>query len=162
MSSATMEETVNSFQYVHLDQVDPNFTMIDEDYYNLKLITAETRTYDKTATGGKAGEFIKLGFAVQDHPKFTGRRVYPSPLFPSEFSFRVMRHIQDATGVQQNGDTNAWLNKLQAIGPVLKLKVVIVPDASFAGVPNPKTVKADGTPGDRNDINWKAGVQPGT
>jgi hypothetical protein len=156
-----MEETVNSFQYVHLDQVDPSFTMIDEGFYNLKLITAETREYDKTASGGKKGEFIKLGFAVQDHTKFTGRRVYPQPLFPSEFSFRVLRRIQDATGVQQNGDTNSWLAKLQAIGPVMKLKVTVVPDANFAGVPNPKTVKPDGSPSDRNDIDWKAGIQPG-
>lgn len=154
-----MEETVNSFDYVHLDQIDPSFTNIEEGYYNLKVITAEQRTYDNTAKGGKAGSFIKLGFAVQDDPKFTGRRVYPSAMFPNNFVFRVLRLIQDATGVNQNGDTNGWLAKLQAIGPVLKLKVVIVPDTNFNGTPNPKTMKADGSPGDRNDIDWKAGVQ---
>jgi len=160
--SATMEETVNSFDYVHLDQIDPSFTMIDEDYYNLKLITAEQKEYDNTAKGGKAGKFIKFGFAVQDHPKFTGRRVWPSAMFPNEFVFRILRRIQDATGVNQNGDTTGWLNKLQAIGPVLKLKVVVVPDTNYNGTPNPKTVRPDGSPGDRNDIDWKAGIQPGS
>ena len=153
--------TVNSFEYVHLSEVDPNFTLIDEGFYNLKLISAEYKEYDKTATGGKKGEFIKLGFAVTGDPKFSGRRVYPSALFPNSFVLKTLRRIQDASGVEQTGTIRNWVEKLNGIGPVLKLKVMQVPDANFAGVPNPRTVQADGSPGTKVDIDWAAGVQPG-
>jgi hypothetical protein len=154
-------EDVASFQHVHLDQIDPSFAPIEDGYYNLKLLSAEYREFDKTATGGKAGEFIKFGFAIQDDPKFSGRRVWPQALFPNNFVFKVLRLIQDATGIAQNGDMKAWLVELGNIQPTLKLKVYTGPDVRFDGTPNPHTVKADGTPGDRTDIDWKAGVQPG-
>lgn len=160
-----MIDEATSFQYVHLDQIDPSFTTIEEGFYNLKIVSAELREYDvkpgtKAYTGpGQKGHFINFGFAVTNSPKFAGRRVYAT-LFENGFDFKVMRRIQDATGVQQNGDTSAWLGKLGSIQPIVKLKVAVVPDVMRDGTPNPKTVKGDGTPGDKNVIEFKAGVQP--
>jgi hypothetical protein len=156
-----MNETEAGFQYVHLDQVDPNFTLIDDGFYNLKLLSAERKTFDKTATGGSKGEFIKFGFAVTGSGKFSGRRVYPEALFLNDFNLKVLRRIQDASGVQQNGNTDEWLKKLTAIGPVMRLKVEVVPDVDFkTGQPKPATMKPDGTAAMKQIINWKAGIQP--
>jgi hypothetical protein len=164
-----MEEP-QSFEYVHLDQIDPSFTPIDDDFYTLKILSAERREYDVkpgskayTGTPGQKGEYINFGFAVTDSAKFAGRRVYES-LFPNGFTFKVMRNIQDAVGISQNGDTTAWLAKLSTVQPLVKLKVAIVPDVNRDGTPNPKTAKtlADGTvvAGNKNVIDWKSGVQP--
>lgn len=156
-------EAVNSFEYVHLDQIDPSFETLPTDFYNLKIVTAEMKEFDKTATGGSKGKFIKLGLAVTGHAKYSGRRVWQT-LFPNDFTFRILRRVQDATGVNQdaNETLEQWVTKLGKIGPTLKLQVVEVPDVLFkTGEPNPRTVKADGTPAMKNEVNFKAGVQPG-
>lgn len=169
--STTMDEAqaqvVNSFKYVHLDQVDPNikWTPVDEGFYNLRLISAERKEYTKSPEkGGGTGEFIKLGFAIQESGKFAGKKIYPDALFPNGYTFRVMRRIQDATGISQEGDTDTWLAALQTVQPTLKLMVVNVPDVNFSGVVNTKNPGYNaetGDPGMKTVIDWNAGVQPG-
>lgn len=158
----TVAEDVQSFRHIHLDQVDPSFQPIDENYYNLRITSAELKefTYKNGEKAGQTDERINLGLTVVNDPKFSGRRLYES-LFPNGFSFRVMRRIQDATGIPQNGETESWLKELAAIGPVVKLKVIQVPDVLRDGTPNPKTVLASGDAAPKNVIDWKSGVQPG-
>lgn len=162
--SSTMTEAlpaVQSWEYINVNDVDPNFTAIPDDFYNLRIIQAELKTFDKTATGGTKGSLVKLGFAITNHPSLSGRRVYPDGMFLNDFNQKALRRISDATGVQQTGDFPAFLKKLAAVGPVVKLKVETVPDVNFkTGAPNPFNMKPDGSPGTKTIINYKAGVMP--
>jgi hypothetical protein len=161
-----MDETqiVNSFKYINLENVDPELkrTPIEEGFYNLRLIYAERKEYQKSAEkGGGTGDFVKFGFAVQDSDKFLGRKVYPDALFPNRFTFAVLRKIQDATGIAQEGDTDTWCNNLQTVQPTLKLKVINVPDVNYSGIPNQKNPGYNaetGDPGMKTTIDWSAGV----
>jgi hypothetical protein len=164
LSTATAAPVeVQSWSYVNLNDVDPNFTAIPDDFYNLGVIQAELKPFDKTATGGTKGEFVKLAFSIRNHPTLTGRRVYPDPMFLNNFNLAALRRIMDATGVQQapGESLESWLKSLQAVGPTVKLKVETIPDVNFkTGVPNPYSMKPDGSPGTKTIINYKAGVQP--
>jgi hypothetical protein len=154
------------FRYVDLKDVDPNFTLLDPEYYNLRITKAELRTYNVKAdsaaviagkaTVGEERAFINFAFTVVGHDKFTGRKLFES-LFPSEFSFKCLKRIEEATGVQQKSSLEDWLAELTQIQPVIKLNVEKVPDV-IKGIPNPKTVRPDGTPGDKNQVAWKSGV----
>jgi hypothetical protein len=158
------------FRYIDLKDIDPNFTLLDPEFYNLRITKAEIKTYlikdgsaavrKGTANVGDEGTYLNFAFTVVDHQKFTGRKHWES-LFPSDFSFKCLKRIEEATGVQQTGSMEDWLSQLTAIGPTVKLKVDKVPDVNRDGTPNQKTMKADGTPGEKNVVDWKAGVAPG-
>jgi hypothetical protein len=156
---------VDEFQYVDLNQVDPNFSLLDEEVYNFVISKAERKPY---GTEGKSR--IVFTLTVTQHQKFAGRKLFPS-LFFSEFTLKSLRRIADATGVPQTpGDMDGWLKDLSTIQPPVKLKVIKVPDGKTTKdkvtnelifTPNPNTVKTDGTPDTVNAVDWKAGVLPG-
>lgn len=156
------------FRYVDLKDIDPNFTLLDPEFYNLRITKAELQGYEVKAGSAAAlrGEpvgtqkaFVKIAFTVVDHQKFTGRKIWES-LFPSDFSFKCLKRIEEATGVPFT-DMEGWLVELTNTAPVVKLKVDKVQDVMRDGTPNQKTMKSDGTPGDKNQVDWRAGVQQG-
>ena len=160
-----MEPTMD-FRYVDLKDIDPNFTLLDgPEFYNLRITKAEFSSYTakketKTQQVGDEVTTVKLALTVVDHPKFTGRKLWET-LYPGEFSFKVCRRIEDATGVQQTGSLEDWLKELSNVQPVIKVQVDQIPDTiGNPPQPNPKTVKPDGTPGLKNIVAWRAGVQP--
>lgn len=161
----TDDATQFGFKYVNLSEIDPNFTPVDEAFYNLRVTKAELRSYvstkdTKTLKTGDTGEYVNFRFTITGHEKFSGRTLFES-LFPNEFTFKVLRRVQDATGVQQTGSLEDWLKELTSISPTIKVKITKVPDVYRDGTANPKTAKPDGTPSDKNVVDWKAGVQPG-
>lgn len=164
MAEPELVTAIDAYRYTHLTEVDPSFTPIDTGFYNLKIVSSAYKT-GIIGRGKKMGEpyaSLNLGFAVTGDPKFTGRRLWNSFFLPNNFDLKQLRLIMDATGVQQDasGDIKEWGERLASIGPVVKLKVVTVPDMNFDGTVNEKNKKADGTAGDKNIIDFKAGVQP--
>lgn len=163
MSEPTTEAM--GFKYVNLSEIDPNFTPVDPGFYNLRVAKAELRTYirqkdGKSGVAGTEGEFVNFRFTITGHDRFSGRTLFES-LFPSEFTFKILRRIQDNSGVQQTGSLEDWLKELNAVQPVIKLMVDLIPDVYGNGTANPKTVKPDGTPSMKNAVNWRGGVSQG-
>lgn len=162
MEQPTATELYTStWDHVNLNDVDPSFQSLDEGWYNLRLVKAEKRKFVYKPEHDRAGEtdaFITLSFTIVNHPKFSGRYVFPSPIFPNGFGQTVARKLQDETGINQSGDTEAWLKTLVATGPVLKCYVYNRPD-EIKGQPNPRTMKADGSASLKADIDWKRGIQ---
>jgi hypothetical protein len=169
METAIMEQNftaASEFDYVRLQDIDPSFQALEEDVYNLRILKAEAITYTakkdtKTAKSGDEAVRYSLQFAVQGHPKYSGRRIFET-LFPNDFTWKVFRRIMDATGIPQGDLTiSDWLVALTQTQPAVRLKVEATPDVLRDGTPNPKNVRPDGSPGLKNVIAWKAGVQPG-
>lgn len=163
----TTMETNAPFDFRHMDlkDVDPNFTKLDgPQVYSLRISSAAfaeytAKTTNKNQTVGDQVTYIKLALTVVDDPKFTGRKLW-EPIFPGDFSAKILKRIEEATGVEQTGDMEGWLAQLSSIQPVIKVQVDLVPDTQRDGSPNPRTVKQDGSADTKNTVNWKAGVSP--
>lgn len=163
-------EPALDFRYVDLKDVDPNFTLLDTEFYNLRITKAEIKTYvvkadsaavrNGKAAPGDEGRYINFALTVVDHPKFTGRKIFET-LFPSEFAFKCLKRIEEATGIPQVSSMEDWLATLSTTQPTVKLQVEQIPDLMKDGSPNPKNVKSDGSAGNKNQVNWRSGVQPG-
>lgn len=164
---ATPVPVTYDWDNIHLEDIDPTFTPIPDDFYNLRFATAEKKAF--VGKDGTPGASVKFTFAVIDNPTYAGRRVFPENLFLNNFNLAVLRRIMDATGVQQ-GQMNLeeWLKTLANTGATVKLKVETIPamkfsklpDGSRESYPDPYYQKPDGTPGMKTTINYKAGVQP--
>lgn len=167
-----MTEPANDFRYANLNEVDPNFELLDPEVYTLRISKAELRTYlaktanpEKGVNVGDERAYVNFTFTVINHPKFSGRKHFES-LFPSNFSLKTLRKIADATGVAQAGTLENWLTSLSSIQPAIKLKVDKVEDlqrvkgsdGEYTSIPNPATMNSDGTPSMKNTVDWKAGV----
>lgn len=167
-----MTEPANDFRYTDLNDVDPNFSLLEPEVYTLRISKAELLTFKaKTAQPAKGinvgdeGTYIKFTFIVTNHPKSAGQRHWET-FFSSPFALRNLRRIADASGVPQAGSMENWLSSLSTIQPSIKLKidkvddVVRVKNASgeYDEVPNPRTVNSDGTPSKKNTVDWRAGV----
>ena len=116
-----------TFDYVDLNQIDPSFSTLPEDMYTLRILKAEKLSYAKKLNGvptGEDGQRLSIQLSVVDHPSLSGRRLFES-LFPSNFTFRVLRRIADNTGIQQEpGEPlEVWFQRLTESQPALKLKV---------------------------------------
>lgn len=97
------------FDRVRLEDVDPNFSLIDEGVYTLQLSSVAANTYERKSEGvptGEKGVRYNLTFTVVDDEKFSGRRVRES-FFPSDFFLKCVRRVADATGYPQDGDSIA-------------------------------------------------------
>lgn len=149
------------FEYADLNTIDPSFKPMDTDTYTVTVLDAAYKTFDKTSTGGKKGSFIKFQLAVTDHPKFSGRRVFPT-MFPSDFTLKVLRKIADESGVGQDPGTplTDWLKKLVEYKATFRVGIVKREDRtwnretkSFSG--EPKSYNADGSVAEINELDWK-------
>ena len=149
-------EAVQDWNNVNIQDIDPNFTLLEPEVYSLRITKGEKKSYiaKKTTATQEAGQevpFVQLTLTVVDHPNFTGRKLW-EPLFPGDFGFKTARRIGEATGVMQTGDTDAWLAELTSVQPVIKVLVEQVPDAFKSA--------QTGKPEFKNQVNFKAGVQP--
>jgi hypothetical protein len=167
-----MTEQANDFRYINLNEVDPNFDLLDPQVYTFRISKAELRPYTvKTANPtqglsvGDQNVYVNIQFTVTNDPKFSGRKHYES-LFPSRVSFKNLRKIQDTTGIPQTSTMEDWLKSLSDIQPSVKLKIDKVEDVryvkgadgKYTTVANEHTANADGTPSLKNAVDWKAGV----
>jgi hypothetical protein len=159
-----------AFRYADLKDVDPNFTLLDgPEVYSFRITKAELTSYtakttNKNQTAGDEVDYVKLTLTVTNHPKFSGRKLW-EPLFPGDFSLKTLKRIEEATGIVQTGSMESWLAEVSQIQPTIKAQVDQVPDlmkepGTGNMIPNPKTVKSDGTAGLKNVVNWRSGVQP--
>lgn len=153
-----MSEVINSFEYVNLNEIDPDnaFKPLDEAVYNLKLL----KMTSKVAKSGK--NYLSVQVAVVDDPKFSGRQLF-SVMFPNPMTLKILRRIADNTGVKQNPDApfDAWLEEMNLVQPVVKAPVIKHEDREFVkGVDKdrptgePRSLKADGTVNEVNSVRW--------
>jgi len=154
-----VSNTPEGFSYVDLNEVDPSFKPLPTDFYSLKILKAELKSfnYKKTTANhiaGDPGEFVKFQLAVTDHPEYSGRRIFES-LFFGRRELRGLRLLMDATGVVQSPGSpmEEWLKSLSEVQPVFRTKVECKPDINKDGTPrsiDPKT----GLPQDINVVKW--------
>lgn len=138
MSSESFE-----FDYVNLNEVDPNLRPLDEGVYTLRITKAEIRK--GVAKTGKNWARFNFKFQVIDHPSSSGRTFYDG-LFANEFAFRMLRRLQDATGVtQEEGEPlSDWVARLETEQPEVRYlvkKVVYTNDNT-------------GEQGEKNEVSW--------
>src|SRR5258708_2621337 len=116
---------LNEFDYPDLRTVDPNYTAIEEDVYELKVIKA---SLGKTsgANGKDVKPFANFQIAVTNHGKHSGRRIFHTfwnILDAGSRDMKDLRKLADVTGVQQQGSFPQWLEELSQVGPVFKTRV---------------------------------------
>lgn len=143
-------ETPNDFEYLHLADIDPNFSPVDEAVYELKVIKLEPRVSKNTGTNYISGQF-----AITGDNKYTGRRLFDS-FFSNDFHKRVLRRIADYTGVAQQPTESfdAWMKRISEVQPTFKVLVMKGPDVDY----KTKEVKRDPTTGVDlvvNKISWR-------
>jgi len=119
----------DSFQHLNLDEIDPEFTPIDEDRYDLQIqeMKLVTFVYKSGVNQGKEGERIAVRLVVVNHDEFSGRTLFEA-IWPREGGFKSLRRIMDATGIQQSGDLESWLAEVSSTNPVVNVLIKKVPD----------------------------------
>jgi hypothetical protein len=148
------------FTYVDLNEVDPSFKAIPQDFYTLQVLKAERKEFNYKTDGkshkkGDTGEYVKFSFLIKNHPEFAGRRLWETGFFSKQF-LRGLRLLMDATGVNQvpGEHIDEWFKQLSTDQPDFRTQVLVVPDVDWQG--NARSVEKDGvTPKTINKINWK-------
>lgn len=120
-----MEDTSINFEYLNLNEVDPN-NSIPPAMYALRLISAERKDHEfgpNSKTPGKLGSKFVLRWTVLDG-EFAGRKLN-STIFESSMAPVILRKIMDATGVgQKDGESFfSWIARLSDSGADLKVLV---------------------------------------
>lgn len=137
-----------AFEHINLNEVSTESELIPPADYNLKLTKVEKKTYDKTATGGNAGEYINFSVGITDDPNYTGRRVFQT-LFPSKGMPKQLKRLMDATGIEPEGTFESldavvtWMESIRQAGATFSAPVTA----------NPETDKRDGSSRPVNRIN---------
>jgi hypothetical protein len=148
--------TDNTFDHIHLSEVDPNFSNIAPGVYTIQpqLASLAEFTYKQGERAGQTGQYVKFRFVVTDDETYSGRRLYES-LFPNQMTFKILRRISDATGIQQEtGEPLAdWLTKLASEQPKFRVQIVEEPDLNRDGTP--KALDVNGDPVKVNKVVWK-------
>ena len=124
---STAIQPTNEFEYVHLADIDPNFSPIDEAVYTLKLLKLEYRT---PKAGGNV--YISGQFAVTGEGKFTGRRLFDN-FFNNDFHKRVLRRLADYTGVSQQATESftSWMQRISEVQPDFRVLVTKGVDVDY-------------------------------
>lgn len=101
-----------TFDYVDLNEIDPNPDLLPEGMYELRVVRAELRSGVSQRTGDPY-QAISLSLAVVNHDQYTGRRVFET-LFPNANGLKALRRLMDATGIQQQPGEPVveWLQRL--------------------------------------------------
>ena len=138
-----------NFDYVNLNEVDPNDTLVDTGVYTIEVSNAEkkTFTYKSGKSAGEEGFYYNFRLTVVDDAKFAGTSIFTT-LFPSNGTSKQLRRLMDAVGIQQKDGESVtdWLTNLKNERVRFKAPVQQVPDVNKDGVPNPRTVLPDGSP----------------
>ncbi len=142
------------WEYSDLNEIDPTFKAVPADYYDLRVVKAAMVPF-VYKPGNKAGvaegtvdKYVKITLVITNHPEHAGRRIFPKPLFSGASSLKKLRRLADAAIFpQQPGQPlDTWLTELAQGQPVVRMKVIEVPD------------RQDPTATD-NDVDWWS-VQP--
>jgi hypothetical protein len=154
-------DTVESFDYVNLQDVDPSFQTLPTAVRTLQVAKAEIApfTYKNGPKAGTEGQRLAFTFVVTDDAEYSGRRIFES-LFPGTFTFKGLRRLMDATGIVQTEGTPLaeWLAELQSESPKFKIQVIQEDDIDRK-TGAPKSLDIKGNPTKRNVLNWRE-VQP--
>lgn len=144
---------VNEFEYIHLADIDPNFSPIDEGVYTLKLIKLE---YRQPKSGGNT--YISGQFAVTGDNKYTGRRLFHT-FFSNDFDKRTLRRIADNTGVLQQPTESfgSWMERISTTQPVFRVFVEKGPQTKWNKEKQVREAVTDdyGKEVVTNNIRWK-------
>jgi len=151
---SNFEQDVN---YINLQEVDPNYTAIPEDTYQLKVLTlklAKTAGNPTKGTGPKP--YVKGTFSVENHDKFSGRRLFANfwnITEPGSRDAKDLKKLSMVTGVSQEGSFEGWLEHISQVGPSFKAPVKQVDAIDFTT----KEVKqnTDGSPQKDNVIDFR-------
>lgn len=147
------ETLVNEFEYIHLADIDPNFSPIDEGVYTLKVMKLE---YRQPKSGGNT--YISGQFAVTGNNKFTGRRLFNS-FFGNDFDKRTLRRIADNTGVAQQPTESfgSWMDRISEVQPTFRVFVTKEADTSWDKEKQSRVLRLDdnGKEVIVNKIRWK-------
>jgi hypothetical protein len=143
-----------SFSRTNLNDVDPNFTTVNEGTYSLRVVKADLTAFVNSKTG-EDSERVNLGLTIFNHPEYSGRRIWET-LWEGAFGLRAMRKIMDASGVAQSSDEElaSWLERTIVEKAEFKAFVSNEEDL-IKGTPNPRTVKPDGSASLINRVDWK-------
>jgi len=125
----------NTFEYVHLNDVDPNFAPIEQGVYTLTIRELRRRSYffkpdDPKVLSGDAvegevkGDRITYRAVISDHPELAGRTVRGT-LWPRQSTFKALRRLADATAIIQDDEEgfDTWLERVEAEAPTVNCLV---------------------------------------
>jgi hypothetical protein len=147
----------DSFDYVHLGDIDLSYKPIPAAVYTLQVVKGETKEfqYKKGERAGTSGSMLKFQFAVTDHAEYSGRRLFAA-FFPNDFDLRNLRRLQDATGVvQEQGEPlTEWAVRLAEIKPTFKIPVLLTNAKDFSQKGKDR-LDETGNPIPENTLNWK-------
>jgi hypothetical protein len=150
-----MNELEQDVNYINLNEVDPNYTAIPEEVYTLKVLSLKLAKAGAQAKNpGKA--YVKGTFSVQDHDKFSGRRLFATFFNitePSSRDAKDLKRLSQVTGVNQDGGFEQWLETIGQIGPSFKASVKQVDAIDYAT--RAVKVNEDGTPQKDNQIDFR-------
>lgn len=147
---------VDSFDYVHLGDVDLSYKPIPAGVYTLQVVKGESREfkYKKGEKAGTSGKMLKFQFAVTDHPEYSGRRLFGT-FFPNDFDLRSLRRLQDATGViQEVGEPIVeWVSRIAMVKPTFQIPVLLTNSKDFTS--GQDRLDDNGNTIPDNTLNWK-------
>jgi hypothetical protein len=114
-----------TFEYLDLKAVDPNYTPVEEEVYTLKVIKfvlAKT----KGDNGKTVKPYLQATFAITNHTQNNGRRLFHSfwnIQDNNSFDAKALKRVSAATGINQDGGFTAWVEKMSLEQPIFKALV---------------------------------------
>lgn len=152
-----MVDSLNSFDYVFLGDVDLSYKPIPAGVYTLQVIKGELKDfqYKKGPRAGTSGNMLKFQFAVTDNENYSGRRLFAT-FFSNDFDLRNLRRIQDATGVFQEVDEplTEWAVRLAEVKPTFKIPVFLANAKDFSQRDKDR-LDENGNTVPENTLNWR-------
>ena len=153
----------DNFTYPHLKSVDPNYSPIEQNGYQLRLIKFELASLPES-NGKPAKPYLKGTFAVTKDPKYSGRRlnhVFWNILDGGSRDMKDIKKFADATGLQQtDGQTfPQWVESVNQVAPEFKAEVFNREQTKWNGVTQTREVvvnEATGEPERENQINFRS------
>lgn len=151
--------THDEWSEVVLSDIDPSLSTIPAGFYDLRVTKVTFKTFAKKSGEGTYSK-VFITFGVTNHDQHSGRRVTGN--YFKDQGLKYLRLIQDNSDVpQEPGESIVdWGKRLVAEGLPVKLYVNEIPDLNYDGTKNEGNIKADGSAGNRNEIDWKRGIQP--
>lgn len=118
-----MSEATIDFNYVNLNDIDPEMKPVPEGPYTLRLLKS-TVVEGIGKNSGKPYKRYEVATQIQNDAKFSGRQVYAS-MFLGQKELRFLRKLMDATGIVKPEDQTLddWFSGLAAEKPDFKALV---------------------------------------
>jgi len=114
-----------TFEYLDLKTVDPNYTPVDEEVYTLKVIKfALAKT--KGDNGKTVKPYLQATFAITNHDKNNGRRLFHNFWNIQDnggLDAKALKRVSAATGINQDGGFERWVETMSLEQPTFKTLV---------------------------------------